>query len=261
MRYDRVALGYLDPLAHLLSVWSTVPDAPKVVPFIPVTRSGDLYLEIAHRLLAYPNLLFYFKGRPLFLIVDNSIFAVDPRKRAELDRTFTTRLMWDDFSSPDTWKFLSRCVPGFLESKGDARCNQRVAFHDGNVEQVSVTAAFQRNFISDPRSAVPRFHGLTFLRQMARIDDFPHVPMVTILGWNQWIAQRFCVRRGIEPDSSCGLGSSDRIAGNYVFTDLFDQEYSTDFEPGGDMGDAYYRLLSCEIHRRKANSSVACSLP
>lgn len=261
MRYSRVHLEYLDPLAHLLAVWSTIPGAPKVVPVVPVTRNGDLYAEIARRLLAYPQLLFNFKGKPLFLITDNSIFHVDREKRAMLERTFTTRLMWADHSPPGSWMFLSRCAPGFLASKGQARCNQRVAYHDGAVEQVSVAAAFQYTYISDPRTAVPRFHGVTFLRQMARIDDFPHVPIVTVLGWNQWMAQRHCLKSWLLSELRCRLGFSDRVAGNYIFTDEFNQEYSNDFEPGGDMGDAYYRLLSCEIHRRKAGSSLACPLP
>ena len=157
--------------------------------------------------------------------------------------------------------FISRCQPGFVESKGNIDCKQRVASNGGAVEQVSVSAAFQRDYMSDTATAAPRYHGLTFLKQMARLDDLGPVPIVTILGWNQWIAQRFCVRRDMSPDPACAPGSRAEITGNPVFTDLFDEEYSTDFEPGGSMGDAYYQLLSCEVHRRKTGSLTPCRTP
>ena len=258
MNYDRVNLEYLDPLAHLLSVWSKIPNAPKVVPFVPVTKKGDLYSEIVRRLFQYPNLLFDYLGKPLFLIVDNQTFPPDSSKRAQLDLHFTTRLMWDDNSAAGDWMFISRCRPGFLESRGAVPCRQRVAFNGGRAEQVSVAAAFQRDYMSNDKTAVPRFGGLTFLRQMQRSDDFKGVPIVTILGWNQWIAQRHCVTPGLAPDDRCASGDGRKIGANYIFTDEYDEEYSNDFEPGGSMGDTYYRLLSCEIHRRKFGGNDNC---
>jgi hypothetical protein len=261
LSYDRVAVEYLDPFSKMLTVWSQIPDAPKIVPFVQVTPRGDLYAEIVRRLQQYPNLAFIYMGKPLLLLVANQAVPVDTAKRAELDTRFTARLMWDDSSPQGIWMFISRCQPGFVESKGNIDCKQRVASNGGAVEQVSVSAAFQRDYMSDTATAAPRYHGLTFLKQMARLDDLGPVPIVTILGWNQWIAQRFCVRRDMSPDPACAPGSRAEITGNPVFTDLFDEEYSTDFEPGGSMGDAYYQLLSCEVHRRKTGSLTPCRTP
>jgi hypothetical protein len=33
----------IDPFAKLLEVWSTIPGAPKVVPWVPVIQGGDVY--------------------------------------------------------------------------------------------------------------------------------------------------------------------------------------------------------------------------
>lgn len=262
LAYEYVHTEYLDPLDRLLAVWSQLPNAPKVVPFAQVTPTGDLYEALAQRLEQHPELEFRYEGKPLFLIVSNTGVPVDPQKRQELDKRFTTRLMWDDFSPPGTWMFISRCRRGFLRSRATADCRQRVAVWAGEVEQVSVAAAFQRDYMSDKASAVPRFGGRTFLKQMARLDELPPVPIVTILGWNQWMAQRLCVKADLAPDPACAPQSSPLVNGNPVFTDAFDQEYSNDFEPGGAAGDAYYRLLACEVQRRKSGDRTQrCPLP
>lgn len=259
LSYQYVDLEYLEPLQHLLRVWSTIPDAPKVVPFVQVTRQGDLYREIIRRLRQYPNLMFEFRGKPLLLIVANAAVAVDAAKRAALEEGFTTRTMWDDGSNAE-WYFISRCQRAFLASKATIACNQPVGRKAGRVEEVPVAAAFQHDYMSDPATAVPRFGGATFLKQMARVDDFKDAPIVFILGWNQWIVQRLCAKSDLSPDPTCTQGGSPLINGNPVFTDEFSEEYSNDMEPGGAEGDKYYRLLLCEITRRK-NAPSAASCP
>src|SRR5262249_49448192 len=125
LSYEHVDVEYLNPLRHLLDVWSSVPQSPKVVPFMQVTPTGDLYVEIIRRLERYPDLAFRFQGKPLLLIVSNAAVAVDVAKRAVLDISFTTRTMWDDNSNAE-WYFISRCQPGFLESKAGIPCHQAV---------------------------------------------------------------------------------------------------------------------------------------
>ena len=258
--YQYVDVEYLDPLRHLLDVWSKIPDAPKVVPFLQVTPAGDLYEEIVRRLERYQNLLFHFHDKPLLLIVTNSAVPVDAAKRAALDERFTTRTMWDDGTAAE-WLFISRCQRGFLENKATIPCNQAVGKSGGRVEEIPVAAAFQHDYMSNPATAVPRFGGRTFLRQMARLDDFEDAPIVLVLGWNQWMSQRLCVKTDLSPDPICSQGGSAQIHGNPVFTDEYSQEYSNDMEPGGDMGDTYYRLMACEVMRRKrwpGNLPIAC---
>jgi hypothetical protein len=258
LSYTYANLEYLDPLQHLLNVWSKVPHAPKIVPFVQLTPSSDLYDEILKRLRQYSDMSFRFHGKPLLLIVGNPLIPIDAKKRAALDETFTTRTMWDDGSQSE-WYFISRCQVGFLESMGAMQCNQPVGKKDGRIEEIPVAAAFQRDYMSDPATAVPRFQGLTFLKQMARVDDFKDVPIVLILGWNQWFAQRICAKTDLSPDPLCTQGGLPFIHGNPVFTDEFSQEYSNDLEPGGEMGDTYYRLLACEVNRRKSPpSNLVC---
>lgn len=259
LSYEYVNIEYLEPLRHLLTVWSRISEAPKVVPFFQVTPSGDFYAEVLKRLQQYPDMMFQFRGKPLELIVANPLVPIDAKKRSELDKTFTTRSMWDDGSKAE-WYFISRCQAGFLESKATLPCNRPVGKKDGQIEEIPVAAAFQRDYMSNPATAVPRFGGQTFLRQMARLDDFKDPPpIVFILGWNQWFAQRICAKRDLSPDPECRFGGAPTVHGNPVFTDEFSQEYSNDLEPGGQMGDTYYRLLACEVNRRKlSRSDVKC---
>ena len=70
-----------------------------------------------------------------------------------------------------------------------APCAQRSAVLGGELEQISISAAYQETYMSLP-SATPKHRGLTFRRQFETLLLNPDVPVATITGWNEWIAQR-----------------------------------------------------------------------
>jgi hypothetical protein len=258
-RSDRTRQMILDPFDRMLAVWSQVPDAPRIAPWVPTPEAGvnarentvDALLE---RLGAHPGLHFEYAGRPLVLITVNSVHEPSPQKLAALAERYTVREMWGVFPEEGpSWSFLQRCAQSPLDPRP---CNQRNAVRDGQVEQVSIAVAYQATFMNAD-SATPKHGGQTFRRQFERLFDFPEVPIATITGWNEWVAQR----------QRCGHEACpcDQYPDG-CFIDTWDGEFNRDIEPANDgRGDFYVRLLrSCvEVFRRgercdAANAAELC---
>jgi hypothetical protein len=234
------------PLESLLSIWSSVPRAPKIVPWAPLTSRGDMLAYVLGRLSAYPQLGFEYRGKPLALVVANPSYPIDPQKYAELKQHYTVRKMWGLFQSGDNWSFMEHCrTPNFLASRGMVPCRQRISHVEGIPEQIPVVPSYQLSYMSDKSSSVPKFHGRTFVQQFTTAFHNPHVPIVLITGWNEWIAQRYCRPTVRDPHkTSCTVANDHWSDGNKVFVDSYDAEYSRDIEPSKQPpGDFYFRLM------------------
>lgn len=240
-RSDRTRQMILEPLDRLVAVWSAIPGAPKVVPWVPVVAAGtnpsvNTVDAIIARLDAHPQLWFPYQGKPLILVTENDWFTSSEAKLAALAERFTIRRMWaHEPEGSQRWSFLEACEedPG---TTGEP-CRQRIAPHDGALEQVSITMAYQLTYMSVPAYAVPKHHGLTFRRQFQTLLDNPNVPIATITGWNEWISQRQPC--GDNPTCPCTTYPDG------CFMDEYSIEYSRDIEPGrNERGDDYYRLLA-----------------
>ncbi|MCB9562017.1 MAG: hypothetical protein H6708_16560 [Kofleriaceae bacterium] len=228
----------LRPLDRLLAVWSTVPGAPRVVPWVPVVAAGHdpaVYTVDAmlQRLAAYPGMQFTYLGKPLLLITDNAQHPVNAAREAELAATYTVRRMWGVFGDDGpSWSFLQACQQSPTSAEP---CDQRVARRAGAIEQIPISAAYQQTYMSIP-SATPKHRGLTFRKEFERAFTWPETPIITITGWNEWIAQRQPC--GQHPSCPCGTYPDG------CFIDQWDVEYSRDVEPAAEgMGDYYYRLM------------------
>jgi Cys-rich repeat protein len=230
----------LSPLDRLLAVWSTVPGAPRLVPWVPVVEAGQsptVYTVDAmlQRLAAYPGMHFEYLGKPLVLITANAQYPVDAAREAELAASYTVRRMWGMFASNGAdWSFLQPCKASPTSSDP---CDQRVASSGDGIEQISISVAYQQTFMN-VATATPKHRGLTLRKQFQRAFDWPETPIITITGWNEWIAQRQPCGHEACPCSAYPDG---------CFIDQWDVEYNRDIEPGEDeMGDYYYRLMrSC----------------
>jgi hypothetical protein len=240
-------LAIQDPFSNLLNVWDTIPDAPKVAVFAPLTANGTMMDWLLGQLAKHPNLEVIYEGKPLALVVDTKGHPVDPSRFSKLSEDYTLRRTWGLLrENGDKWSFMNACADdrAFRASQGNSLCRQNFAEIDGKAEQIPVVAAFQETYMSDVATAVPRFHGRTFVAQFATAFAHPNVPFVTFDGWNEWIAQRFCVdaRGHLTHGAAC---VSDTLPnGNRAFVDAYDEEHSRDFEPAkGPPGDFYYRLL------------------
>jgi hypothetical protein len=227
----------LQPLDRLLAVWSTVTNAPKVVPWVPVVEAGSgasTYTVDAmmQRINAYPSLRFLYLGKPLLLITENSQYPVNATREAQLAASYTVRRMWGVYGSDgEPWSFMQRCQDDPTASE---RCDQRVAVRGGEIEQIPIAAAYQATFMN-VSTATPKHRGLTFRKQFEQAFRWPETPIITITGWNEWIAQRQQCGHEACPCSQYPDG---------CFIDQWDVEYSRDIEPGAnEMGTYYYDLM------------------
>ena len=234
----------IEPFAEMIKTWNNVSGAPKIVPWVPIIRGGDMVEYLDRMLKRYPQMAFNYEGRPLLLAAGN--LSEPAAIRSEKDRgRYTIRTMWGLLGLPQLrsgeWSFMQPCAAGFRAAAGNEVCRQQVTYHQRAVEQISVAAAYQTSYMSDKSSAVPKFHGRTLLRQLQTAHFLRTVPIVTIAGWNEWIAQSFCAD---DPDATrCEGPKHDPSTITPVFVDQFDAEYSRDLEPGGGLGDYYYRLM------------------
>jgi hypothetical protein len=259
-------------LLPLLEAARSLPGAPKIVPWVPLSRdnpgttdernnvcdanpgSGNcqqlqqaapMYQHVTDLLTNdYPELTFTYDGKPLLL--EAAADARYPREvtdqiRPTLEANWTVERMWGLRLHNEMWQFLSTCdnPVDFYASNGwlDTGCNQPVNTGTSAGEQISVTAAYQYTYISEPfmqdpdsyagyTGGMPKFYGRTLAQQFrVAFDNRDIRPLVLLTGWNEWIAQRF------------------DLDGSPTFVDVYNDHLNRDIEPGGTSGDLYYYLM------------------
>lgn len=244
------------PFNAMLREWSRIPNAPKVVPWAPLTTDGDMLQYLLGQLDRYPSLEFYYEGKPLALVVENDTTPVDPAKFTALSAAYTLRKMWAFYpqNPADRWSFMQACGPGFRASQGTETCRQNYAERNGRIEEIPIVGAYQNTYISDKATATPRFHGRTFVKQFETLSSHPGAPIALIYGWNEWIAQRFCLNAAGAATSDSTQCVADQFPDHSrIFVDEYAGEYNKDIEPvAGPSGDYYYRLTKAciELYRK-----------
>jgi hypothetical protein len=153
---------------------------------------------------------------------------------------------------------MQPCQQGFKDAEGNMDCKQQITGL-GAAEQVSASVAYQFTYMSDTTQAVPKFNGRTLLRQLETAYNHPEVPVITITGWNEWVALRFCppVNGVNDLSTNCTAGNDTLPNGNKVFIDTYNVDYNRDIEPGGGKGTFYYDLMKNAIARLRAGKNPA----
>lgn len=253
-RSDRTREMVIEPFERMLAVWSTVPGAPRIVPWVPVVsaRTDPAVYTVDYllsRLAAHPGMQAEYLGRPLLFVTENrEAFTTDETKLADLSTRYTVRRMWAHMSRYDAsyWSFMEPCA---ADPARGGRCGQRSAIRAGAVEQVSISAGYQWTYMSVPEYAVPKHRGATLRAQFQTLFDHPGVGVATITGWNEWTIQR--IPCGEHETCPCSRYSA-------CFLDAYDVEYSRDIEPGRNaMGDYYYRLMTACIGLYRSGETCA----
>jgi len=270
----------LKSLRPLLEMARSVPNAPRIVPWVPLASENagtnnelsvvcnanpagekcqrlenapaqSMYQHVTSLLQnEYPELTFEYQGKPLLLAAAND--NKYPRAETDvvsqqLEASWTVRRMWGLLRTNNDWQFLTTCSNpnDFFDSRGWTAngCNQPI----NAGEQISVTAAYQYTYISEPftenarshagfTGGMPKFQGRTLAQQFrVAFDHRDQQPMVLLTGWNEWIASRHDLQ--------------DRVA----FVDVFDNSRNRDIEPGGESGDLYYYLMRDLITQYRNN--------
>jgi len=231
----------VEPFARLIEIWKRLRQAPKIVPWAPLTSEGDALNWMLKQIPT--ELQFQYEGKPLVLVTDNERFRISSVKVKDLEQAYTVRRMWG-LTQGDTssWSFLSVCQQGFLASGAQVPCRQQRAIKNGEFEQVAIAPAYQETYMSNKVTAVPRFRGRTFVRQFERLFDGP-TKIAIIANWNEWMAQRMCLDgQRLATDKHCNLDNDHWPDGTKIFVDQYDEEYSRDIEPTT-SSDFYYRLM------------------
>lgn len=248
---DMTEAMVVEPFEKLMQVWSKIPGAPKVVPFVPINGSGTLATYFDTMLTRYPQMAFQYKGKPLFLAVRTLSQASSPQY-VMLQSKYTLRSMWGLLGQSDLrnghWSFIQPCQKGFLSSKATKDCEQGSSIVRGELEQTSVSMAYQDSYMSNYETATPKFFGKTFLRQMQTAFE-SQAQIITITSWNEWIAQRFC------PDGGVKCDVDHFPNGNKVFVDQYTYEYNRDIEPSVGQGTYYYDLMKRAVALIKSGNS------
>jgi hypothetical protein len=255
-------------LYPLLEAARDVPNAPRLVPWVPFAADSDttaaerarvcssnrskkacreirnaqpMYQHITNLLQnEYPELMFEYDGKPLLLETAND--RKYPRAqsdvvRAALENAWTVRRMWGLSRTNDQWQFLTTCSNAleFYNSRGWSTegCNQPV----NAGEQISVTPAYQYTYISEQFAVNERSYA-GFTGGMPKFQG-------------RTMAQQFRVafeHRDSQPMVIL-TGWNEWIAqrfdlqGRVAFVDVYDDELNRDIEPGGASGDLYYYLM------------------
>ena len=240
---DRAVQMIIEPFDRMLAVWSKVPDAPRIVPWVPVpgnSENASFYMvdALQHRLNNYPGLQFQYLGKPLIMVTDNPWSPVNETRIAQLSQNYTIRRMWGLY--PDggsNWSFMQSCRESPLHNRP---CEQRIVSSGGSVEQIPISIAYQATYMTNTATATPKHQGKTFRKQFETLINNPEAAIVTITGWNEWISQRQqCDTVDMCPCSDFPQG---------CFLDAWNIEYNRDIEPGKNaMGDYYYRLAKACI--------------
>ncbi len=224
------------------------------VTFIANSGSPDvvkkIYEEFYEKKL-YPELWFYWKGKPLML----SPFEGLEKKLADF---FTFRHSWAWSTAP--W-FQGKPAPWFGDGKDKwpwiDYYPQNPGWHDNSnkAEQISVSVASHpmfnigKSYHNGNQPTEDKFktaEGAHFAEHWKRaIEVDPE--FVFICGWNEWTAMRIISKGEHE-----GMFGKPIPKGGSFFVDLYDAEYNRDIEPmKGGYYDSFYYQMADNIRKYK----------
>ena len=240
--YPTVYLKLCEIYRQLRAEGQKTPQIMFLTHSAPDKTIQTLYEEFYSKNL-YPELWFYWKGKPLLL-------GRPEKLESNITDFFTLRDCWAWTHDKDTWNWLENWP-------------QRYGWHDAQdkPEEVSVSVA------QHPTSNIGRSHynnkqpeanaygvgpqthkGLYFSQQWEealKIDP----EFIFVTGWNEWVAQRFLAKAGEAPGEMVGRPLKP---GDTFFVDTYSQEYSRDIEPmEGGHGDNYYYQMVANIRKYK----------
>lgn len=199
----------------------------------------------------YDRFWFIWQGKPLILVERSGWQKVAPAIRSH----FTARFSWAWETGKKQWPWLSFYPqkPGYIIG----------AQGDTIIEQISVGTAqhpyskIGKSYHEGKEPAIDSFglcketpFGLYFQEQWREaLRIRPKVVMVT--QWNEWIAQRFPIKKP-EEINYVRPGAVGKIGESY-FVDVYNQEFNRDIEPSSEplVKDNYYLQLVSNIRRYK----------
>ena len=211
----------------------------------------------------YPDLWFYWKGKPLVLGYINGLDPTDPVPSATVQNYFTWRQSWAWEGGLDKMAWIDSTTP------------QQFGYHDSSDHPESTpvtcggwsTSNLGHSYTNHTQPAYNSYHlpvsgtqdkGLFFAEQMyfgLKLDpDF-----LFITSWNEWIAGAF---QSPSAGAVYMLGQPCPANGFY-FVDEYNEEYSRDIEPmkGGHTDNYYFQMVGQNRLRKGVRAFPAASAP
>ncbi|MGQ8337478.1 DUF5722 domain-containing protein [Sunxiuqinia sp. A32] len=214
----------------------------------------------------YPDLWFYWKGKPLLLYGQHEVpvrnkvndieFSEDIKKFFNLRQSWAwTSLPWYD-DGHDEWPWVDHFP-------------QTIGWHESPDKAENVPVAVGQHPLSNIGRSFHQFHqpetdkydltpytdqGLHFQEQWdyaLKVDP----EFIFVTGWNEWTASCKVMEENVTeellkwkfyPGAHLGRAGKELKAGDRYFLDQYNQEYSRDIEPmkGGHTDNYYYQLIS-----------------
>ena len=223
----------------------------------------------------YPDLWFYWKGKPLILFGQHEIPSRhkmnDVRFSEQITKFFSLRQSWAWTSLP----WYHSCPYGKDKWPWVDHYPQAIGWHDSPNEKEMVPVAVAEHPLSNIGRSFHDFYqpepnkydltpytaeGLCFQEQWNRaLNVGPKFVFVT--GWNEWSAGRQVMGKDVSkellkwkfyPGAHLGKAGKPIKPGESYFIDQYNEEYSRDIEPmKGGYGDDYYYQLIANIRRYK----------
>ena len=213
----------------------------------------------------YPDLWFYWKGKPLLLYGQHE----QPQRNKVNDIVFREDIL-NFFSLRQSWAWTS--LPWYDDGHDEwpwvDHFPQAIGWHeDPNVAE-NVPVAVGQHPLSNIGRSFHHFHqpetdiydltpltdwGMNFQEQWDRaIEVDPEFVFVT--GWNEWTAGAQVMKEPVIPNllkwdfypgAQLGRAGKEIKVGDRYFIDQYNQEYSRDIEPmvGGHTDNYYYQLI------------------
>ncbi len=217
----------------------------------------------------YPDLWFYWKGKPLLLYGQHEM----PERNKVNDIVFSDDIL-NFFSLRQSWAWTSlpwyqSCPYGKDKWPWVDHYPQAVGWHDSPEEKEMVPVAVGQHPLSNIGRSFHQFHqpetdkydltpftgeGLHFQEQWNHaLEVDPEFVFIT--GWNEWTVGRSVMGKDIDarlqnydfyPGAHLGMVGREIKPGDTFFLDQYNQEYSRDIEPmkGGHTDNYYYQLIN-----------------
>ncbi len=213
----------------------------------------------------YPDLWFYWKGKPLLLYGQHEVPERNDINEIEfsddIKNFFTLRQSWAWTSLPwyddgkDEWPWVDHYPQtiGWHESK-DIPENVPVAVGQHPLSNIGRSFHDFHQPETDKYDLTPYTNmGLHFQEQWdwaLKVDP----EFVFVTGWNEWSAGKNTMPNNVTeqllkwkfyPGAHLGRASKELKPGDWYFLDQYNQEYSRDIEPmkGGHTDNYYYQLI------------------
>lgn len=250
----------------LMEKAASTPGAPKIVFWVPF--KGSLVDYVVEKMRQYPSTNYQHEGAPLLIaswIKERNFHTVEEKIKS-LKSQFKIRKMWGMFGKNalesygnDVWSFMEPCKGDFIKLSGNTHCLQY-----GTPEMTSVSSSYQETYITDKKTAAPRFGTRTLMRQLETAVSRKS-KLIIFNSWNEWVDQRLCfnsselkIENGI---ARCAQGASEfGPDGTPGFINQFTREYSRDIEPDSTYNETY-RVFQHLVGLAKAGTLEVAPIP